>query len=89
MKDKTILYIVRLTSKNISHEDIHQYLLNNGIAVNLHYIPVYKHPYFDLDFSLDEAEEYYKTAISLPIFPTIKLKELEDVVCKLKNYFSM
>jgi len=43
------------------------------IGVNLHYIPVYHHPFYQsLGFKTDyclEAERYYAEAISLPIYP--------------------
>jgi dTDP-4-amino-4,6-dideoxygalactose transaminase len=48
-------------------------LRSAGILVNLHYIPVYRHPYFSrLGFdptSFPMAEEYYRSAMSLPIYP--------------------
>jgi UDP-4-amino-4,6-dideoxy-N-acetyl-beta-L-altrosamine transaminase len=82
------LYVVRIKSKNTSHIDIHKYLIDKGIAVNMHYMPVYKHPFFKSNLYLEEAEEYYKTAISLPIFPTIKMTDLKYIVDTLKNYFA-
>ena len=56
-----------------------------GIGVNLHYIPMYKQPhYYSYNYpSLIGAEEYYKRAISLPIFPTITNKDLGFVVNSL------
>ena len=51
-----------------------------GINVNLHYIPVYRHPYYQSlktfkfgDFP--NAEKYYSTAISIPIFPDLDEKD--------------
>jgi dTDP-4-amino-4,6-dideoxygalactose transaminase len=64
----------------------------NGIGVNLHYIPIYKHPYYRRMTKgisdLPEAEKYYKEAISLPIFPKLKVSEQEKVVSTLKAAIS-
>jgi len=68
------LYIIRLKLDSIkkSHKDIFQELRSEGLGVNLHYIPVYHHPYFKkLGFKkgyCPEAENYYREAISIPIY---------------------
>jgi dTDP-4-amino-4,6-dideoxygalactose transaminase len=53
-------------------DDLFRMLRRAGILVNLHYIPVYRHPYFTkLGFdprNFPVAEEYYRRAISLPIY---------------------
>ena len=68
------LYIIRLKSKesHVNHKDFFKALRNKGINVNLHYIPIYKHPYykkfkFNENF-FPEAESYYKEAISIPMY---------------------
>lgn len=68
------LYIVRLKLDEISksHLEVFEELREKGIGVNLHYIPIYKQPYYrKLGFSVDyleEAEQYYKEAISIPMY---------------------
>jgi UDP-4-amino-4,6-dideoxy-N-acetyl-beta-L-altrosamine transaminase len=68
------LYIIRLKLESIkkSHKDIFEELRNEGLGVNLHYIPVYHHPYFKrFGFKkgyCPEAENYYREAISIPIY---------------------
>ena len=68
------LYIIRLKLDSIkkSHKDIFEELRSEGLGVNLHYIPVYHHPYFKkLGFKkgyCPEAENYYREAISIPIY---------------------
>ena len=59
-----------------------------GVLVNLHYIPVYRHPFYSrigydpADFP--NAENYYSRAISLPMFP--KLRDIQ--VRKISKVFS-
>lgn len=58
-------------------------LRSAGILVNFHYIPVYRHPYFSsLGFdptSFPVAEEYYRSAISLPIYPGLTIWQQSKV----------
>ena len=57
---------------------------NNGVYVNVHYIPIYRHPYYQkMNFKLKdypEAEKYYKEAISIPIFPGMTSEQQEKII---------
>jgi dTDP-4-amino-4,6-dideoxygalactose transaminase len=69
------LYVVQ--SKNKTERDtLYQHLIESDVYVNLHYIPVYHHPHYNININLPGAEQYFRTAISLPIFPTIEKKDL-------------
>jgi UDP-4-amino-4,6-dideoxy-N-acetyl-beta-L-altrosamine transaminase len=80
------LYIIRIQQKNkiISHIQMFERLRNEGILVNLHYIPVYRHPYYQkLGFKVSdfpEAEAYYSEAISLPMYATLTNDQQDTVV---------
>jgi UDP-4-amino-4,6-dideoxy-N-acetyl-beta-L-altrosamine transaminase len=71
------LYVIRLNSAktNRTQKEIYQAFHKSGVLVNLHYIPVYRQPYYEkLGFRKDEcpaAEKYFLEALSLPIFPTL------------------
>jgi dTDP-4-amino-4,6-dideoxygalactose transaminase len=60
-----------------------------GIMVNVHYIPVYRQPYYEaLGFYAGycpEAEQYHKETISLPMYPGLTNTEQELVVRVLKE----
>ena len=62
-----------------------------GINVNLHYIPVYRQPYYELmGFKLGycpESEKYYKETISLPIYPAMHERQQEQVISVLNEIF--
>jgi dTDP-4-amino-4,6-dideoxygalactose transaminase len=64
-----------------------------GIGVNLHYIPVYKQPYYkSMGFKTDnfpEAERYYSDAISLPMYPAMSEDEQDVVISKLNRAFQL
>lgn len=83
------LYIVRLPvgSVKTSHRDVFERMRAEGIGVNLHYIPVYRQPYYErMGFKPDsfpEAERYYAEAITLPIFPGLAAEQQDEVVRRL------
>jgi UDP-4-amino-4,6-dideoxy-N-acetyl-beta-L-altrosamine transaminase len=84
------LYVIRINdSKRNRHKELFERLRSNGIIVNLHYIPVYHHPYYQVKGydpkNFPESEKYYSQAISLPIYYGLKDEEVEYVVEKLKT----
>ena len=80
------LYVIRLNLVEMSktHQQIFEVLRALNIGVNLHYIPVYHHPYYQsLGFKTDyclEAEQYYAEAISLPMYPGLTEAQQDLVV---------
>ena len=54
------------------------------LLLNLHYIPIYKHPYYQNKYKIKDsdfphAEKYYAEAISLPIFYDLKESEIKKI----------
>jgi dTDP-4-amino-4,6-dideoxygalactose transaminase len=60
-----------------------------NIGVNLHYIPVYKHPFYKkLGFRNNychQAETYYSGAMSIPIFSSLSIDDQDIVIDSLKE----
>lgn len=85
------LYVVRLKLGQIrkTHCEVFEALRTAGIGVNLHYIPVYRQPYYlNLGFKsglCPEAEQYYAEAISLPMYSELKESQQEYVVSILRE----
>ena len=83
------LYVVRLQREKISktHRQVFEALREQGIGVNLHYIPVHTQPYYQRlgfvkgDYPL--AETYYEEAITLPIYPGLKKQQQDRVINSL------
>lgn len=79
------LYIIRVPSNgSLIRSELFERLLANGILVNLHYIPIYKHPYYQTKYKIKDsdfpqAEKYYAEAISLPIFYDLKESEIKKI----------
>ncbi len=85
------LYVVRLKLDlmKVSHREVFERLRVTGIGVNLHYIPVYQHPYYAREGykreDFPEAERYYSEAITLPLYPGLTRAQQEEVVFRLKT----
>jgi dTDP-4-amino-4,6-dideoxygalactose transaminase len=80
------LYIVRIPPVGgISrHRMTFEGLRASGIGVNLHYIPIYRQPYYaQMGYRREDfpnAEQYYQEAISLPMYPDLTDAQQEEVV---------
>lgn len=84
------LYIICLENKNeSSHSYVFKKLREKGILVNLHYIPVYLHPFYQkLGFKkgyCKNAEKFYSRAISIPIYPNLTKEDQLFVVKSIKE----
>ena len=85
------LYVIRLhcSESASSHKQVFQGLRELGIGVNLHYIPIYRHPYYESTGSrvqeYPESESYYSEAISLPLFPTMSDSDQDSIVDVLRR----
>ena len=84
------LFVIRLDLDKIrplSHGDVFQALRDRGILVNLHYIPVHTQPYYQkMGFEWGDfpnAESYYQSAISIPMFPTLDYEAQTKVISVL------
>ncbi|MFT4552284.1 MAG: UDP-4-amino-4,6-dideoxy-L-N-acetyl-beta-L-altrosamine transaminase [Chlamydiales bacterium] len=71
----------------ISRSELMHELEKKGIGTQVHYIPVYRHPYFvkmmgDLEEHFPQMEEFYSQELSLPLFPDLEEREL-DRICQI------
>lgn len=60
------------------------------IGTQVHYIPLYKHPFFknsrgDLSEYFPQMESYFSEALSLPLYYDLRLEDVEYVVSTLKE----
>lgn len=79
------LYPLRLSAPYVKKRDeIFSKLRSAGIGVQVHYIPVYWHPYYrKLGYKkglCPKAEEFFRSEISIPIFPTLSLKNQTYII---------
>ena len=90
------LYVIRLDLDMIaplSHSEVFQALRERDILVNLHYIPVHTHPYYQkMGFERGDfpnALAYYKSAISIPIFPTLTKEAQSKIISVLDEVLAL
>lgn len=82
------LYIIQVQNRL----DLYNYLHKNKILAQIHYIPVHLMPYYK-QFGwkmgdLPHAENYYKTCISLPMYPSLSEDEQIYVIQKVLDFFN-
>lgn len=89
------LYVVRLKLDQVgkTHSEVFTSMRDQGIGINLHYIPVYIQPYYrQMGFvpgDFPEAECYYSEAISLPMYPALTESDLIKIAAALKTAISV
>jgi len=85
------LYVIRLQLDKIgkTHRQVFEALREQGIGVNLHYIPVHTQPHYQrMGFRTGDfpnAERYYAEAISLPMFQTMSEDQQDEVTSALSK----
>ncbi len=92
------IYIIKLNLHKVGNGDgdekgyrdiVFKELKNSGIGVNVHYMPIYLHPYYQkLGYEkglCPIAEDIYERIITLPIFPLLKNEEVKEVYDKVIN----
>lgn len=85
------LFVIQIEEKSgKTRKEVFDYLRGKGILVNVHYIPVHTQPYYQQqgfhwgDFP--KAEQYYKRAISLPMYTSLTEAEQNYIIETLKKY---
>lgn len=85
------LYPVRIqqNARGVTQRQVYDALQAAGINVNLHYIPVYRQPYYEaMEFKsgyCPEAEQYHQQALSIPMYPTLTDAEQTKVIQVLRG----
>jgi perosamine synthetase len=81
------LYVIRVPAPE--RRRIFERLRSTGLGVNVHYIPVYRHPFYRRhgfqDTQLPCAEAYYGEAITLPLFPGLTHEQVDEVVGAVRD----
>jgi len=81
------LYVIEVDDR----VGLYNYLRENKIFAQIHYIPCHLMPYYrELGSKVGDypvAEEYYKNCISLPMYPTLSEEEQTYVINTIINYY--
>jgi UDP-4-amino-4,6-dideoxy-N-acetyl-beta-L-altrosamine transaminase len=75
------LFVVTVAPDRRRH--VYESVAARGIGVNVHYIPVYRQPFYRRHgfdgFALPGAERYYAGALTLPLFPAMTREDVDRV----------
>ena len=88
------LYVMRLKLLEVSktQRQVYEAMRDAGILVNLHYIPVYRQPYYEnMGFTkgyCPAAEQYYAEAISIPLYPSLTEGQQDQVLDEIRQAVS-
>ncbi len=81
------IYVIQLRTEllKVGRKEVFEALRAENIGVNVHYIPLHLHPFYQREFGYGKgdyprAERYYDRAITLPIFPKMSDDDVEDVI---------
>lgn len=86
------IYVIQLRTEMLSvgRKEIFEALRCENIGVNVHYVPVHLHPFYQRQYGYRKgdypvSEKYYDRAITLPVFPGMTGKDAEDVIKAVKK----
>ena len=84
------LFVIRIKSisKKFNRDQVFKSLISMGIGVNIHYIPIHFHKFYQNFFKkkkFAESEKYYEEALSLPIHPELQKKDVKKVINQIKK----
>jgi UDP-4-amino-4,6-dideoxy-N-acetyl-beta-L-altrosamine transaminase len=88
------LYPIQIDLDQVSknREQIFNKLRNDGIGVNVHYIPIHTQPYYQKfgfkDGDFPDSESYYSKVISLPLTHVMEIKQQDKVINSLEKAIS-
>ena len=78
------LYVISLTDAAPERAEVFNRMRKAGVGVNVHYIPVHLQPYYHaLGFRAGQfpaSEIYYKSALSIPIYPDLSDAQQDTVI---------
>ena len=80
------LYVIKVISEKKIRDKVYEFLREKNIGVNLHYMPVYKHPYHQMKYTISKknnAEHYFDRTFTLPIFQGLSNNHTNFVVDSL------
>ena len=87
------LYPLRVNFKKlkISKSDFFDKLKNKGIILQVHYIPIFLHPFYKkkynfLKSNFKNSMKFYEQEFSIPIYASLEKNKIKYIVNQIKNY---
>lgn len=88
------LAVVELPGGSLQRKQIYEYLVSRMVNPQVHYIPVYWHPYYQRRYGYERgmccnAESYYSRCLSLPLYESLSDSEVDYVISALQDALSV
>lgn len=81
--------LINFNAIHIGRAELMENLKKEGIMTQVHYIPVYKHPYYKKNseeiLTLPNSEYYYNHVLSLPLFPAMNEDDVKYIVKSIQQ----
>lgn len=79
------LFIIKIKNKSKNRDRLYDILRDKQIFTNLHYIPIYRQPYYIKRYNFNfndfaNSEIYFKNALSIPVYPALSSEEQDEVI---------
>ncbi len=83
---------LNLPKAKMDRNQLYQSMRSAGIGVNVHYIPVHLHPYYQHHFHTQKgdfpvSEQAYQRLLSIPIFPAMNNANIDSICETIKHVF--
>ena len=88
------LFVVLLPYEKLGgRSQVMMKLRERGLVTQVHYIPVHTQPYYKKNLGtkfgdFPNAEDYYKSCLSIPMFPAMTDEDVHRVVGEIKDLFN-
>ncbi len=86
------MYTVRIKEENRTRDDFAKYLFDSGITTKVYFYPVHLTHFYrnrlKYHCKLPVTEAISEQVLTLPIYPSLTMKEIEYIAEKTKNFFS-
>ncbi len=81
--------LIDFSKTKIDKKDLFGKLREKGLHLQVHYIPVHLQPYYEKfgfkEGDFPKAEAYYKSALSLPLYPDLKNSDIKRIIKIIKE----
>jgi len=83
------IFVIKLKLHKLtcSRVQVFKAMKAEGIGVNIHYLPIYMHPFYQSFLNskpnLPICDDVYESILTLPIYPLMTEKDIDDVILSL------
>ena len=80
-------HVFPIIVKNGKRDELKNFLAEAGIETGIQYKPNHLLSYFNMGYSLPNAEKLYSELLSIPVHPWVSEDDIEYVIANIKKFF--